>query len=799
MALLLCTGLLWGYSLRNWQVFTNTTHIYTGISCDEGVFLGTWGGFLGFSPSDNSFSSALTPIDGLSEMHVKSLDYLPGTRTFLIGTRSNGVDRYDGSKFLIPISENSGLLSDDVQGIAHNDSLIFVATSAGISVFSDNDDFPYPMIRVNLTVESGLLNNNVRSIAISNGYLLAGSAAGLDIVAVDSLMNSSAWHHYTRTNSELPYNKITAISAFGDGFSVGTERGLMLAPSMNPTTWTVPADSVLSATAIYRVLRTDSGTWVAIGAWDEDDFTVVNSIGTPATFITDEGIVTKYDDTSGLGSPLITGFINDGSTIYATSWGAGIYRFDGTAWHLYTPNGPSSNVSTIMTVDHNGVLWTGDGNQDSSPSSLATSGLSSYNGSTWTNYNFTSSGLRSNNVVAIGIDTQNRKWIGTLSTAAGTGWRTGLSLFNDATNTWSALTTANGLTNNTISFCEPAPDGTMWVGTYGGNSGRICIVDMNLQSDYAFMMPIPGSVYSPYTMYFGEEKRLFSDMYKGLRIYNSTDIPSSTTDDAWYDIQIPNDINGTSGRPGVIRIASRQGWYGEEFWFTCEKGLFRFDGYNWYRMSVSYKREMYNFSSHEWTNQELYYSDEKRLYGASATTPNCILIDPFDRVWIGSQDNGLTLYDPATDRYTIFNMANCPLISNTINALAYNPTSGRLYVGTNSGLCSVEIGRTTKTVTELNKPRVFPNPFYPGAEVGGNRAEVITISNGGAESMPIGSYHCRIYDLAGELVVTLDENLFGEFTWNGQNKAGKDCSSGMYHFVIYGEGKTKSGSFAIIR
>ncbi len=66
--------------------------------------------------------------------------------------------------------------------------------------------------------------------------------------------------------------------------------------------------------------------------------------------------------------------------------------------------------------------------------------------------------------------------------------------------------------------------------------------------------------------------------------------------------------------------------------------------------------------------------------------------------------------------------------------------------------------------------------------------------------MPEGKTYCKIFDVAGNFVIQLEEDRFFNFHWNGNNSNGKKCSSGNYFYLISNEneGSTK-GSFVIIR
>jgi len=84
-----------------------------------------------------------------------------------------------------------------------------------------------------------------------------------------------------------------------------------------------------------------------------------------------------------------------------------IIKYDGSAWTVYnsTNSGLVDNIIWAVKVDSSGNLWIGtDGHS-----------LIKFDGSTWTTYSTSNSGLPSNAVYSMAIDKQGNKWFGTYS------------------------------------------------------------------------------------------------------------------------------------------------------------------------------------------------------------------------------------------------------------------------------------------------------------------------------------------------------------------------------------------------
>ncbi len=92
------------------------------------------------------------------------------------------------------------------------------------------------------------------------------------------------------------------------------------------------------------------------------------------------------------------------------------------------------------------------------------------------------------------------------------------------------------------------------------------------------------------------------------------------------------------------------------------------------------------------TPEYWYVEGQERLFASVTTFPRAIYVDIYNRLWIGTQDNGFTIYSPEQDTYKTYNQDNAPLLSDTITSFEYDPDSGLMFIGTENGLNSVEIG-----------------------------------------------------------------------------------------------------------
>jgi len=194
---------------------------------------------------------------------------------------------------------------------------------------------------------------------------------------------------------------------------------------------------------------------------------------------------------SGLPDNYILSIAIDGSgNKWIGTYSGGLAKFDGTTWTVYTTSnsGLPSNEILSIAIDGSGNKWIGtygglaeyDGTiiwtysylRNTHVSSIAIdgswnrwigtngSGLFKFDGTNWTSYASSNSGLPYNEILSIAIDGSGNKWIGTDLR--------GLAKFDGAT-TWTVYGSSNsGLPNNWVYSITIDGSGNKWIGTSGG-------------------------------------------------------------------------------------------------------------------------------------------------------------------------------------------------------------------------------------------------------------------------------------------------------------------------------------------
>ena len=802
------------FALKNWETYTNTTHIYDAVQYNGKFYFATWGGIIQYDESGELKDEKLTTVNGLSANDIRSLAVNEDTNSLLMATSTSGIDRISGEDFILPISEIIGLPSSKINKVIYEDATIYVASKMGISVFQENPEYPIPVLISNFNVDDGLSSNDITSLELTeSGYLFCGSFLGLDYIHIDSLQVESAWHNLNEDNSALLSRNITSISAHQNILAVGTKAGLAVA-DLTDMSWQIydQTDFDNEAESVYPVkVDTNNDIWFGLGYWNESDLMVEDSTDIAVCKLDDLGEISFWNKSElGLLNTRINSIKQIGDELYFLTWGEGFFKNNivTAQWSSKQETaGMCANFIQDLQMDANSRLWLCNGHIGMEYSDKETRGISVFDGNSWKNFTEDNSAIYTNNIYSIAIDDEDKKWFAT--------WGAGIVLFDEENNKWSIRErisseyplSSNILSSNTITFVERLSDNTLAASSY---PHKIVIFD-DEEIIHTFQLHEWDDNYDFSDFLVLKE---FDDLYmlgtryNGLRIWNSTEYPQDGGA-AW---QVPECLQMRAAE--INAITSRVDQFGyNEYWIAASEGLFCYKekpsfpydnkyypaGHYWYRYGQDSKKKQI-FLDNRWKDQETpefwYVTGQPYIYGGANTIPTALYVDPFGLIWIGTADNGFTVYDIENDLFMNYNIENSSLISNRITDFEYDPITGKLYIGTSKGLNSVEIGISSKknTETTLNDVIVYPNPFYP------EKDNVVRIENKNSLTMPLGDTHCKIFDLSGELIITLEKDHYEQFSWNGNNKADKKCSSGVYFYLISApDGQTRRGKIVLIR
>ena len=767
------------FAFKNWKIYVNQTHIYNSKIIGSEVYSASGGGVVSFDQSTEKIKSKFTKLDGLNDNEIHYIDYQESNKYFLMGTENGGVNIYDGKSFKIPITETLGLLSNRVNYITHKDSLIYLATDQGLSIFQINKNFPIPILINNYTQEDGLSDRDIYKLVINKNELYAINSLGIDYADLDSLYLISAWHHFQN-------NQIQDIKIKSDRIYLATSSGILNYNLNFQDLISYSTNNGLKSNEINAITVDDNDNiYFSYGYWDREVLTVKHSLPDyPVGKLTPDGQIEYFDETN---SSIINDKIKsldfaDGNLIVA-SWGDGTDIYCNNIWKHYEKNSIGTNTITQMTIDDDHRIWVCDGHLGSGNAPRGTRGVSEFDGENWTVYNTSNSNINSDNIFRITTDSKGRIWFGAWyeSPNSENEWNNGISIFDKGN--IEPFADQESLINKTISLLENDTQGRMWIGSYP--EGINIVEDDHVIDTFPFPTAHDHGP-DPLCAKITTDKAFIGTYESGLKI-GSLEKLANGEKHTWT-LPVVNDLATNE----IFDLALGKDDQGNDMlWVASPRGLYMYTKNIWYKYDTDYKRKKY--VGYSWQDEILYYVDEPRLYGANNGYPTALYVDPLNRVWIGTRDFGISVYDIYNESYTNITTENSPLLSNNITDFVYDSHSGNMYIGTDRGLNSVNIGVTSKPNSlKMNSVIAYPNPFNP------NLTKNLRIENENS-IFPKGDNICRIYDLNGDLVVKLKETILGDFAWNGKNSEDNNCASGMYFYVVYAGKKIYKGKIALIR
>ena len=199
----------------------------------------------------------------------------------------------------------------------------------------------------------------------------------------------------------------------------------------------------------------------------------------------------------------------------------------------------------------------------------------------------------------------------------------------------------------------------------------------------------------------------------------------------------------------------------DELWIGTDEGLV-----------VLYSPDNVFDGSGTWDARPILFEEEgvvQKLLGENPVTS--IYVDGANQKWIGTRGAGLFLVSPdGLQTLHQFTTSNSPLLSNSIESIAADPTTGEVLIATDAGLIGYRGDATPGYVGFTPELHIYPNPVRPGYD------GPIFIQGCGENA------RIKITDVTGALVFeTIAAG--GQARWDGTNLSGDPAATGVY--LIY--------------
>lgn len=341
---------------------------------------------------------------------------------------SSGLARYDGTDWIVYNTENSNIADNTVRAITQGpDGNIWICSSNHISRFDGTTWTVYIP-----DFSQGLLGG-ISSITVdAAGRAWLGTGSGL------FRFDGTTTTHVSVSEVPLPSNNITAIAVDRSGVRwIGSDAGVVSYDG----TWDAytTANSALPANTIKDIaIGHDNAVLVATG----------------------NGLA-KFDGTTwanisvGLGTVDAVAVDRDGNYWISARLGPAVHsirKYIGNSWTIIeAPNVGDDRGPNVIAVDSSSNIWFARPGK----------GVMKFNGTTWTEYDQASTGMRLDRVSAIATDRKGRIWFATEGQ--------GLTMFDGSA--WINYMPAGSMLPSTaLGAIGITPDNGIWAGSGGPNS-----------------------------------------------------------------------------------------------------------------------------------------------------------------------------------------------------------------------------------------------------------------------------------------------------------------------------------------
>ncbi|MBK7630644.1 MAG: hypothetical protein IPJ23_08075 [Ignavibacteriales bacterium] len=719
----------------NWQNYVDLKSANDIAATSNGIWAAAKGGAYFFNSSDNTFKtySKSAGLNGTEPTAIAIDTY----NKVWFGSANGLIDVFDpqtNSFHSILDIFNSDKTTKKINNISISGDSIYVATDFGITLIDSKNYIFYDTYFKFGTFTSNIKVNNV----LYSNLIYASTEAGVVIqkVGATNLSAPESWNVYNQTNG-LPAGPTNVIRFYNNTLLAGTNTGLF---SFDGNAWqpylSLAGNKIIDLLSIGNTLYIlDTSGTDKVFSYDGTSLLELWSTGS---------VVTKlgYDQNTGLTVATNSGiFVNNS------------FKF---------PNGPAANQFPNMTVDSDGNLWSASGKD------VTGVGIYKFDKSTWENYNTQNyPDLFTNAYYSIFAAPDNSIYAGN--------WGKGFVKIKNEniTRYHSGNTPMVGITDD-LNF-------VVITGFAVDSKNNLWIINLDAADKKSLYLLTPDSLWysfrNPLEQHvgFSEVHNLVIDQYgtkwysmsgdgsNGLFYYNEKGTYDDPNDDVYGFIATPK----LSSNAIFSLDIDRRG----DLWVGTSVGVNIISNLS---SVVSSSNPQFNITT---------------SFSIRSQTVNALAVDPLNQKWIGSNQGLFLLSTDGTQLITTINTNNSALLSDQIESLAIDESTGRVYVGTASGLTSFDTP-SILPVESFNGLNIYPNPIV--IKDGSN---LVTIDG------LIRNSDIKIVTVSGKLVREFSSPGGRTAFWNGRDEDGNLVSSGIYIIIAFDQegNSVETGKIAVLR
>jgi len=441
----------------------------------------------------------------------------------------------------------------------------------------------------------------------------------------------------------------------------------------------------------------------------------------------------------------VSGPIDAGGVWLGTEDGMAGLGQDG--WDLYRSGGPAGNYVEDIEVGSDGTVWCATGTRWSGIEE-ANIGLLSFDGFQWDRV--TTPTLNSNNAFALDNHPDGSLWVGF--------WGGGLMSFDAAAGQW--VSHPDVLASPVISAVHIEPDGTIFLGEYLEGLGVVCPDGSDIHYTYD---EVPSCVGSQCITAVGSAPDGVM-----IGVYSAGD-PEYTCPGMVIQLDIGSQCSD-KGDDECLSWGEQGGWI-SGFGYAAATDFY---GVGW--LGTSGGLSAYDGQWHKVNSQMGSVWD--------------IEVDSFGSKWVAC-DLGIYLlkgygteWEDFEDHAVLYDSSNSPMDGSPVRALAFD-SEGILWIGTSGG--GIYRFSTPQESPIKQWVDVYPNPYKAWEDTEGRGIRFKGFMPG---------KNIRIYTVAGDFVAEIPPDE----PWMAANASGKDVVPGVYIYHAYAEtGGEFIGRLTVIR
>lgn len=707
----------------------------------------------------NAYSTtAMTKVTGLSDVGIATFAYNEDRDCLVIAYTNSGVDFRHGSQVYHLSDIRRSAISGDKQiyHIRFHGDKAYLACGFGIVVV-DMDTYE---VQETYTLGEEGDYGVVYDVAFSDSLIVAGTDNGFMYAPV----NSNRLHVYETWTRD----------------TVSPMKGMSVRMLDMNRNWMIAAACTDNPDSLTSFFQSESGRW---GSWGGGRITslrchngriVLSRYNRVEVYSDNYQPVDVLEDLMDFGIYAYDADFDTDSTLWLAHVWAGLLKvpFKSSRAYSYHPDGPNNNdyVYSLLATKERLYVCPG-GKKPTYESSYLNGTVLSLAKGEWAELSRGAVGTRFQDVLNVAVDPTDSKHV------SATAWGYGVL---DIKNNTLQTVYAQVNTNNVLTPYVSGDFRSLRVGGLAYDSeGNLWVTNSLVDNGLAVRYKNGDwKAFNTSAIVQGKEiDKIIWDSVNGYKWFagraNRIYVHDGDSRMAYVD---PN--NGSKLETHAVNCMVQD--HSGDIWIGTDKGLkVIYDGYRAFSNGGNGEKAPVTCAN------ILYNEDGIYEYLMAYEGINCIAVDGANRKWVGTANNGIYLISAnGQEQLEHFTMANSPLASDKVMAIAVHPESGLVYIGTDKGLQSYRWTATEAESEPQSDIHAFPNPVRPDYD------GPIAIKGFTRDAL------VHITDAAGHTVFST-QAYGGQAIWNGRNLQGEKVASGPY-FVFASDSQGQMRSVAKI-